>query len=64
MRRANMPDSRFDCFCSDCLGGGINLGSGCLPAKPHPKLTGNMLECGNEQEAKWEAAWIDLGGEG
>jgi hypothetical protein len=64
MRRANMPDSRFDCFCSDCLGAGANLESGPLISQSHPKLTASELPGGNGQEAKWEADWIDLGGEG
>jgi hypothetical protein len=62
MRRANMPDARIDCFCTDCLGAGANLESGSLTPQPHP--TAPMLPSGNGQEAKWEAAWIDLGGEG
>jgi hypothetical protein len=64
MRRANLPDPRFDCFCSDCLGAGANLEGAELSLQSQPKLTAPMLPSGNGQEAEWEAAWIDLGGEG
>ena len=64
MRRANMPDSTFDCFCSNCLSVGTNLDCGFSPMKPHAKPTAPLLESGDGMEAQWEAAWIDLGGEG